>query len=225
MPIAPPPRTIEELCARADALSGRTLGDVARERYAAVPPDLRRAKGWIGNLIEEVLGATSGSRAQPDFPHLGVELKTLPVDERGVPSQATFVCTAPPDLALHAPWSECWLRAKLARVLWVPIVGGGPVGERIVGTPVLWSPSPGEEEALRADWEELAGLMARGELWQVTGRRGVVLQLRPKAADGAKHTWALDDEGAWVRDTPRAFYLRPRFTGALLRRYLLLPGR
>ena len=88
-----PPRDEAELLARAEQLAGRTLGQLAGDLGAEVPPDLRHAKGWVGQLIERALGATAGSRAEPDFQHLGVELKTLPVDRRGRPLETTFVCT------------------------------------------------------------------------------------------------------------------------------------
>ena len=133
------------------------------------------------------------------------------------------MCTAPLDPAALGPWEGCWVRRKLRRVLFVPVVGEGPPGDRRVGSPILWSPSADEDAALRADWDELTGLVADGALWQIDGRRGKVLQLRPKAADGAETTWALDEDGRWVKDTPRGFYLRPAFTGAILARHLLLP--
>jgi len=221
----PPPRSEAELFQRADALAGRALGWVAAQHHMSVPPDLRRAKGWVGQVLETALGATSGSNAQCDFPHLGVELKTLPVDPRGKPSQSTFVCTAPLDAAGVSRWEDCWLRQKLSRVMFVPIVGDGPPGERLIGSPVLWTPSEEEEAQLRADWEELTELAAMGHLWQITGKRGKVLQLRPKGADGDARTWHVDDEGRWVAATPRAFYMRARFTGAILARALAMPRR
>ena len=68
-------------------------------------------------------------------------------------------------------------------------------------------------------------VIAAGELWQIEGRRGRALQLRPKAADGEETTWALDEDATWVKDTPRGFYLRASFTGEVLGRSLLLPRR
>ena len=215
--MVPPPRTEAELFARADALAGRDVAWVAAQVHMAVPADLRRAKGWVGSVLEAALGATSGSQAQCDFPHLGVELKTLPVDARGAPAQSTFVCTAPLDAAGETRWEACWLRQKLRRVLFVPIAGDGSPGERVVGSPVLWSPSAAEEAALKADWDELIELAVTGQLWQLDARRGKAVQLRPKGADGAARTWHLDEDGQWVAATPRAFYLRPSFTGAILR--------
>ncbi|TNE85181.1 MAG: DNA mismatch repair endonuclease MutH [Deltaproteobacteria bacterium] len=215
----PAPRDEAELLARAEALAGRRLAEVAADHVFAVPEHLRRHKGWIGQLVEAALGATAGSRAEPDFPHLGVELKTLPVDETGKVTQSTFVCSAQLDGSMARTWEECWVRKKLARVLWVPIVGDGPPGERLIGTPLLWSPDPEEDAVLRADWEEHAHLIGTGQLWQVNARRGQVLQVRPKAANASDLTWTLDEEGEEVRENPRGFYLRARFTRGILERH------
>ena len=217
-----PPSSEAELFDRAEALAGRTLGWVAGEHGIAVPADLRRDKGWIGHLLEHVLGATASSRAEPDFPGIGVEMKSLPVSEKGVPRESTYVCRA--RLEVAPSWEACWLRRKLSRVLWVPIVGGSAVTvrERRVGASLLWSPSDEEYALLRADWEELTDLISRGELWQIDGSRGKVLQLRPKGANRRDRVWTLDEEGDWVQENPRGFYLRASFTRALLKAHFHL---
>lgn len=221
MPGPQPPRSEEELYARAEALAGRTLPEIAHELHVGVPTDPRRSKGWAGRLLEIALGATASSRAEPDFPHLGVEMKSVPVDARGRPVESTYVCTAPLDPGALGTWETSWVKHKLARVLWVPLA---PAGEqRVVGSPVLWSPAAEDDARLRADWEEIAAKIALGELWALDGRVGEVLQVRPKAADASELAWAMDDDGDWVRDTPRGFYLRPAFTGAILARSLWLP--
>ena len=74
-----PPESIDELLSRCDALMGKTLGQVAAQAGIVVPVDLQRHKGWVGALFGSVLGADAGNRAEPDFMHLGVELKTLPI--------------------------------------------------------------------------------------------------------------------------------------------------
>ena len=167
-----------------------------------------------------MLGATAGSRAEPDFPHLGVELKTLPVDATGKPLETTYVCTARLDGTLARRWEDSWVRHKLACVLWVPIVGTGVLGERLVGAPILWKPDPDEEAQLREDWTAIAEAIALGEAWQLEARRGVALQLRPKAARASDSTWMVDDEGEWARVNPRGFYLRTSFTREILARRL-----
>jgi DNA mismatch repair protein MutH len=218
-----PPRDEAELVARARELAGRTIAEVAARAARRVPEDLRRAKGFVGNLLEDRLGATAGSRAEPDFPHLGVELKTLPVDAAGRPRESTWVCTLPLDGTLSTSWADSWVRRKLSRVLWVPIVGDGAPADRIVGSPILWSPSADEEALLRADWEELATIVALGELWDLTARHGCALQVRPKAANRRELSWALGEDGAWVRDVGRGFYLRPSFTRSILEARVRLP--
>jgi len=226
MPLVPPPRDINELLGRASALAGRTFSELALEFGIPVPGDLRRAKGWPGQLMERVLGADAQSRAVPDFEHLGIELKTLPVDRTGHPLETTFVCTIPVAAIGDVEWQASRVRRKLDRVLWVPIDGERriPVGERRVGTALLWSPSAEEEDDLRFDWEELAGLIGRGEVESITGHLGKYLQVRPKARDSRARRRGVDSEGVSYAVLPRGFYLRTAFTARIIRRHFALPG-
>ena len=221
-----PPESEAQLLERAKALTGRPLGWVAETVGLEAPPDLRRHKGWVGQLLERALGATAGSRAEPDFPQLGIELKSIPVDQLGVPQESTFVCTAPLDDSLASHWEESWVFRKLSCVLWAPVVGVGktPVAQRIVGPPLLWRPHEAEQRLLRDDWEELSGLIRRGEIGDINARRGEVLQLRPKAAHSRERTWMLDEEANWVQANPRGFYLRQRFTKTLMARHFSAEG-
>jgi DNA mismatch repair protein MutH len=204
--------------ARAAALSGLSLSQLAAGLLAPVPADLRRAKGWVGQLVEAALGAEGGSRPEPDFAALGVELKTIPIGRGGAPRESTFVCTAPVEGAFDLDWERSHVRRKLAHVLWVPVVGerGEPPGTWTIGTPRLWVPDPAEDAALAADWIQLSELLAGGELHRIHGRLGAVLQLRPKGADARDYAWMIDEEGNWVRAVPYGFYLRARFTRRLL---------
>ncbi len=222
----PAPTSEADLAARAARLAGLTLGELAGELGVAVPSDLRRAKGFPGQLVERALGATAGSRAEPDFPDLGVELKTIPVDGRGRPCESTFVCTIDSGAIGQIEWERSLVRRKLARVLWVPVEGTRSlaVGARRLGAALLWSPSPEEEAALRFDWEELAGLIGRGDVERVTGHLGRHLQVRPKAAHGRARRRALDHDGTSFAALPRGFYLRPSFTAALLAHHYVLPA-
>jgi DNA mismatch repair protein MutH len=217
----PPPRDEADLLSRAEALAGLPLARIALRFGARVPADLRHDKGWIGNLLETALGATAKSRAEPDFPHLGVEMKSIPVTADGRVLESTYVCSAPLDGSLATSWEESWVRHKLARVLWVPIVGdpGTAPGDRVVGSPLPWSPSLEDDAAMREDWQSLAEALALGEIWRVDAREGRVLQVRPKAASRSDHTWTLGEDAEWVRETPRGFYLRARFTTEILHRH------
>jgi DNA mismatch repair protein MutH len=88
---ASPPQTEAELWQRAAAIADQTLGDLANAVAMTVPNDFRREKGFIGQLLERILGASAGNLSKPDFTHLGIELKTLPLNANGQPKESTYV--------------------------------------------------------------------------------------------------------------------------------------
>lgn len=225
-PVAPP-RSERELWERARRLAGRTVAELARDAGIAVPADQRRAKGLVGNLVERALGATGANTDAPDFPDLGVELKTIPVARDGRPRESTFVCTIDLRSIADTDWHGSRARRKLARVLWVPVESEAdvPLGQRRLGAPVLWSPARDEEDALRGDWEEIARLIGRGDVEMIDARAGQCLQVRPKARDGRSRGRAADADGAPVRTLPRGFYLRATFTARILHAAFTPGGR
>ncbi|MGB2739223.1 MAG: DNA mismatch repair endonuclease MutH [Cognaticolwellia sp.] len=216
------PKSEKELLIRAQNLAGMTLGEIAHSINVAVPKDLKREKGWIGLLLEQVLGASAGSRPEPDFPHLGVELKSLPINYQGKPLETTFVCVAPLKGLVGARWQTSHIRNKLARVLWIPVISERtiPVAERIVGTAFIWSPSVEEDRLLSLDWQELTDMIVLGDVENIHGKHGQVLQLRPKAANSQAKTQAFNRLGQPFMTLPRGFYLKTSFTQALLNKYL-----
>lgn len=215
----PPPATVEELLARARALRGRTVASIAEEIGASIKGEAVRTKGRPGEIIERALGATGGPKAVVDFPELGVELKTVPIDEGGRPIETTYVCKISLADADTQEWETSWVRAKLARVLFVPLFApeGRPWPERVVGEAVLWSPSSEEEAVLRADFDDAMGLIGVGRIEELTAHLGQWLQVRPKARDGAKSGVAFGPENEAIAAVPRGFYLRTTLTGAILR--------
>ncbi len=223
-PLSVPPENESQLLSQAQALAGYTLSELAALANIPIPKDLRRDKGWIGVLLERWLGATAGSKPEQDFAALGVELKTIPIDRYGRPLETTFVCVAPLTGNTGVVWETSHVRHKLKRVLWVPVEGERslPLAERRVGSPLLWSPSPAEEQQLRLDWEELMDLIVLGQVERITARHGEVLQLRPKAANSKVLTEAIGMHGEPILTLPRGFYLKKNFTAALLARHFLL---
>jgi DNA mismatch repair protein MutH len=207
-----------DLRRRAQRLAGRTVTEVASSLGLPVPGTGAHAKGTLGNLVEKALGASAGSAAAPDFPHLGIELKTIPVDRSGRPLESTFVCTISLCNADLASWETSVVHAKLSHVLWLPIVTerGRPAGDRQIGRPLFWRPTREQETILRADFDDLMGLIGIGGVEGLTARAGRWLQVRPKAATGRSRAWSFGPEGEPISTVPRGFYLRARFTGALL---------
>jgi len=183
-------------------------------------------------LLEQVLGASASSRPEPDFPQLGIELKTLPITSLGKPLETTFVSVAPLTGLVGINWQNCWVRKKLSRVLWVPVICDfidvnnksqkHPLADRTIGTAFIWSPSQEEEQLISQDWQELTDMIALGEVEKIHGKHGQVLQLRPKAANSKAKTKAFDCKGKPFMTLPRGFYLKTPFTMSVLHRHLLI---
>lgn len=216
------PQTLEQLLSQAQSIAGLTFEELADELHIPVPPDLKRDKGWVGMLLETALGATAGSKAEQDFSHLGVELKTLPINAEGYPLETTFVSLAPLVQNSGVKWENSHVRHKLSCVLWMPIEGSRhiPLRERHIGAPIFWKPTAEQERQLKQDWEELMDLIVLGKLEQITARIGEVMQLRPKGANSRAVTKGIGKNGEIIDTLPLGFYLRKEFTAQILNAFL-----
>lgn len=215
------PKTISALLSYAQGIAGLTLGELAKIHNIKVPDNFKKEKGWSGQLIEQSLGATAGSKSQQDFAHLGIELKTIPIDVLCTPLETTYVCYAPLTNIAGVEWHTSNVRNKIQQVLWVPIDGRREIApkDRCIATPFLWQPSTEQENQLRMDWEELMDMISLGEVENITAKHGQYLQIRPKAANGSALTEAIGHDGQRIQTRPRGFYLKKEFTSQVLRDY------
>tara|TARA_B100001750_G_C15361432_1_gene522430 strand:- start:169 stop:846 length:678 start_codon:yes stop_codon:yes gene_type:complete len=216
-PASGPPLTEDALLDRAHLVAGHTIGELAERAAIAVPREMRRAKGLAGQLLERYLGADAGSRAEPDFTALRIELKTLPVHE-GKPKESTFVSSIELDALADTDFEDSPVWHKLRRILWMPVEADPsvPLPLRHFGSPILWSPSPSERRVLQDDYERVATLVLAGRIDELDGHLGDALQVRPKAAHGGVRERAPEGLGGYQWTGPRGFYLRPTFTAAIL---------
>ncbi len=212
------PVSNNELLALCENIAGHSLKELAEIAGIKMAKDLRTNKGWVGQLIEWHLGATAGSKPEQDFKHLGIELKTIPIDQTGKVLETTFVCSTPILNTTGLTWENSNIRNKLSQVLWVPVQGerAVPLAKRIVGNGFLWSASEQQEKQLKDDWLELMEKIALGEIESISARDGEVLQLRPKAANGRVLTDAYGQNGQIIKVRPRGFYLKKGFTQSII---------
>ncbi|MDN2663497.1 DNA mismatch repair endonuclease MutH [Psychromonas sp. 14N.309.X.WAT.B.A12] len=210
----PTPTSESQLLNYCEAIAGFSLSELADIAGIITPENLRKNKGWVGQLIEWHLGASAGSKPEQDFKHLGIELKTIPIDSNGKVLETTFVCSTPILNTTHLTWENSNIRNKLSKVLWLPVQGERkiPLAERLVGNGFLWTASAQQEQLMRQDWNELMEKIALGKIEQISARDGQVLQLRPKAANGQVVTDAYGEEGELIKVRPRGFYLKKAFT-------------
>lgn len=223
MNLAQVPQSESELLANAQWLAGFRLGEIAEMLKMPVPPDLKRDKGWVGQMIETALGANAGSKPEQDFAHLGIELKTIPINAKGEPLETTFVSLAPLVQNHGITWKSSHVKHKLQKVLWIPVEGSRniPLAERHIGQPILWQPSAKQERQLQQDWEELMELIVLGQFHKINATLGEVLQLRPKGRNNRSLTQAVDENGQAIQSLPLGFYLRKAFTREILQQFLV----
>lgn len=212
------PRTLAALAEAAGALENQSVATLARRHGLALPASARSGKGFVGVLMERVLGADGGSLPRPDFDALGVELKTVPVNAQGRPRESTYVCVAPTGPSHPRRFEDSLVCLKLRRVLFLPVLTSPDhsLGESIVRRPVLWEADGASLDRIARDWCELTELLATGSGDVISGTMGEVLQLRPKAAHGRDLHPGFDDDGAPAERLPLGFYLRARFVAAIL---------
>ncbi|STX51381.1 DNA mismatch repair protein mutH [Legionella busanensis] len=212
-----PPINEKELLARCLQIEGISFAQLANLIQTTIPKDQSKRKGWAGLAIEIILGATAGTKALPDFIHLGVELKTIPFNGLGKPAESTFITTIPLLTVHQQNWlsSECY--KKLKRILWIPVEGAReiPFEERRIGHAYLWSPTAEEEAILKNDWLELTTMIGTGRLENIDASLGQYLQVRPKAANARSLCYGFNSEGSRILTLPRGFYLRRQFTEAV----------
>lgn len=211
------PSTEKELLQRAQTIEGMSLAQIAHMLTIAIPTSPLKRKGWIGQAIEMALGATAGSQAIPDFNHLGIELKTLPIKKNGKPAESTFVTSISLLTIQNEQWRTSQCYNKLKRILWIPVESDSmiPFHHRRIGQANLWSPNLKQEAVLEQDWIELSWLISSGRVAELSASMGEYLQVRPKCANKKSLCYGYNELGEKIQTLPRGFYLRSRFTATL----------
>lgn len=220
-----PPQNFTELQQRLNDILGLDLSELATRAGAELPQQILHDKGFAGKLLETILGTSGGNTPGPDFPGLGVELKTMPVDENFRPLESTFICHAFLNAGRPRFFLQSLLYKKICRVLFVMIKAPRdlPPPKRFIAGYSFWQPSAYSLELIRTDYEELMEMVASGQIDSVNATIGTVIQMRPKAADGSALTEAPGPEGTLILTRPRGFYMRRSFTTALLQQFLGQP--
>lgn len=219
-----PPKTFEELIEKLNFIVGKSLTELAEFAKLPVPIDPLHGKGFTGELIEKCLGASAANQSIPDFPELGVELKSIPVDDNLNPLESTFLCYAPLTGIRHYQFESSPLYSKIARVLFVLVRASRELdfNERIVVGYFFYSPSREELATVREDFNELYELVKTGNVERINARIGQIIQMRPKGANGKVLTECIGKNGEIIKTRPRGFYMRRAFTQKLIQKNLAL---
>lgn len=217
-------QNIKELLDLCQKIAGITIYELANMLNIACPASLKSNKGWIGQLLELYLGAKSYNLPIPDFPELGVELKTIPVNMRTLtPTESTYICTAHLN-NLTIDWEKSIVYKKLAKILWIPIESSPKLSlyNRRIGKSFLWQPNEQQAIILKNDWYELTEMLGLGKLQLLSAKYGSYLQVRPKAANCKTTLISYKTiDGGYIKTVARGFYLRASFTKQILAEHFI----
>lgn len=213
-----PLKTEAALLERCQQIEGLTFAQLASHLGWIIPENPLQRKGFAGQMIEHALGTTAGNQSAPDFHELGIELKTIPLNHAGKPSESTFITTISLLTVHQEVWETSHCFAKLKRILWIPVEGDRDIAfpSRRIGSAILWSPNEADTRILKQDWSELTLMIGTGKLSAIDATMGEYLQVRPKGANAKSLSYGFDEEGNTVQTLPRGFYLRSRFTAGII---------
>ncbi|MGN0893577.1 MAG: DNA mismatch repair protein MutH [Succinivibrio sp.] len=216
------PETFEELISNLDLIIGKSIAMLAETANVPLPISPTHGKGFTGELLELILGATAQNQPIPDFPKLGLELKTIPVDRNLEPLESTFLCHAPLTNIRNLTFENSALYSKVMRVLFILITAEKQMDytQRKIEGYFFFTPDQEQLQQLRRDFNELYEFVKTGNISQLSARYGQIIQLRPKAANGQALTDCIGPEGQIIKTRPRGFYMRREFTKKIIEKYL-----
>ncbi|HIV14690.1 MAG TPA: hypothetical protein IAB18_02090 [Candidatus Avisuccinivibrio pullicola] len=208
------PRSLSELKERLEAIMGKSLLELTREYGLKWPARFKMAKGFTGELIEYILGGTARNLPLPDFTHLSIELKTLPIDGRYLPLESTYICHLNLMEDVGQRFEDSALYRKTALMLFVAVEGSDriePEIRRVMGY-YLYKPDREALARIRTDYEEVMEMVSLGHAHEINARMGEVVQVRPKGASGRDLVPYINEDGEKAYTRPRGFYFRASFT-------------
>ncbi|WDI78487.1 DNA mismatch repair endonuclease MutH [Candidatus Purcelliella pentastirinorum] len=208
----------DELIDKLKSLAGFTIKEILFNKNISLLTSSKFDKGSIGKLIECLLGLINNNYAKQDFFDIGLELKTIPVNNFGFPIEDTFVCSAKLIGNFDYSWESSYVKSKISRVLWIPVEHYRRMSilDKRIGLPIIWSPNCAEEKLLKIDWEEIMSFIILGEIEKLDSIYGDILYIKSKAKNSNYLTNAIGNDGEIIMVNPKSFYLRKFFTKKIL---------
>ena len=209
-----------ELKKKLQSIFGLSIKDLAQKTNTPLPYSLKTNKGYIGNLIEKYLGVLSQLKnaQSPDFPKLGIELKTIPIDYNKKVLETTFVSYSRLKDLQGISWRNSFVYKKINHILWIPILVNKNQGfqERKIGQGFFHRLNQKEEQNLQKDWEEITENILLGRHDLLNSRLGEYLQIRPKSLNNKAKTKTTNQDGDLEYLAPKGFYLKKNFTQKII---------
>jgi DNA mismatch repair protein MutH len=200
--------TIPKLLNHCENIAGLTIAELAKKHKVDLNTN---NKGIIGQLLELELQTEAKNKALPDFIDLGVELKTIPVNDDFKPLESTYVSMV--SFNNMPRWSKSFVRLKLLKVLWIPILKKKNIHTSEICYPIFKELSLEDEYILSKDYEELCEIITFGD--EPRAHLGKFMQVRPKALNSKIRSTSNNE----IRH-PLGFYLRSSYTKKIFNNFI-----
>lgn len=212
--------TLEELVEKAHEAEGKTFGEI--DIYDRL--ENKKAKGGLGQVIEEsFFGYTVNSNAQPDFEHLGVELKVTPfkrnkngslsAKERLVLNIINYM----EEVHTYFYTSSFWKKNEKLLLMfyeWLPEIDRNDY--RIYKS-ILFTYPKADLEIIKQDWETIINKIRNGNAHEISEGDTNYLGACTKGANNKQlRTQPFSNKLAMQR----AYSLKQSYMTALVRKYI-----
>ncbi|MGH9896014.1 MAG: MutH/Sau3AI family endonuclease, partial [bacterium] len=216
----------ENLLAQALTLEGVRAKEVAvevdRTAFNATPKPVGRT--GVGNLTQLYMGRKEDNRREPDFPELGIELKTLPMKALRRGNQREWTVKEPTSITMidyrevdQEDWSVAYLRHKIDHILWVPYEHDyGDKRESRFRRAFLWKPDAADYPVFGIDYDVVRGYIQRDDAEHLSETLSQVLAARRK---GSKGQMAEQPRGPPAKS--RAWAFKAAYTRPILDKHVL----
>lgn len=210
---APAPKTIAELIENCNKIAGKSVSELAQIHNVELIDSLTTNRGWLGNLIEISLGAYAGSKPTQDFMNLGVELKTLAINENGRAVSDIFISSLPLNSFMLQDWANSHLFYKLQHILFIPVESNSNVElkDRKIGNGKFWKPNDEQLKVLQDDFKQVMELLTTQEFAMLTNNLGTALTVKVKALNSKQTNNIQDLDGFNQNLAPLSFYIKRSF--------------
>lgn len=218
MEFNPETATREEVLARAEGLTGKSLGEAVGDILYEVLGKANN-KGNAGHLVEAYFRIKQNSDAGPDFPHAKIELKAVPLlkaKKKAFRSKERTKIKLINYMSLpDEQWDTGEIRKKLDSVLFIffLVEPSAPVVSYPVVGYSLWVPDSAQQSDMKADWEAVRKKVCDGEAHLLSEGDGRFLG-PARANDSILVPQPFNEELA----KKRAWALKPTFTIAVFER-------
>ena len=208
--------SVDSIMVYAERLEGHTLREMTDAAELQSP---NRRRGAFGNAVEQYyFKYKPNSSQEPDFPEVGIELKTTPLkrDKSGryVAKERLVVNMIDYDTVVNEDFERSHFMQKASRVLLISYLWEkdvDPLDYKIVLVD-LWEIPEVDLVQMKLDWETVVDKVRAGHAEDISGSDTVYLEASTKAADSSKRR---TQPFSPVLAKPRAWALKASYMTAV----------